>query len=139
MVQAISEVMTPEVVTVPDTATVAAAVRCMGDMGIGDVVVTKDGRVCGIVTDRDITIRTVAAGQDPARTLVGDICSTHLTYLEAEDSVDDAIRIMREKALRRIPVLQDGQAVGIASLGDLALELDQRSVLADISAAPLNS
>src|SRR6185312_14159496 len=118
MVQAISEVMTPEVVTVPDTATVAAAARCMGDMGIGDVVVTKDGRVCGIVTDRDITIRTVAAGQDPARTRVGDICSTHLTYLEAEDSVDDAIRIMREKALRRIPVLQDGQAVGIVSLGD---------------------
>ncbi|MDA8301679.1 MAG: CBS domain-containing protein [Actinomycetota bacterium] len=138
MSQAITEVMTPDPVTVAATATVAEAARLMRDENIGNVVVTEDYQVCGIVTDRDITIRAVATGQDPVRTKVRDICSGDLTYLGVDDTVEDAIRTMREKALRRVPVVQDGQAVGIVSLGDLAVERDESSVLADISAAPGN-
>jgi CBS domain-containing protein len=69
---------------------------------------------------------------------IGDICSRNLVAVSADDSVDDAVRIMREKALRRLPVVEAGKPVGIVSIGDLAMERDQGSALADISAAPGN-
>jgi CBS domain-containing protein len=86
-----------------------------------------------------VTIRTVSEGKDPATTKLGDICSRDLVTVSPTDSVEDAIRIMRERALRRLPVLDNGKAVGIISLGDLAIDLDRKSVLADISAAPANT
>ena len=83
--------------------------------------------------------RALAEGADPNTTAVGDICSRELTTLKPTDSVGQAVRLMREKAVRRLPVVEDtGWVVGIVSIGDLAVDRDRRSALADISAAPPN-
>jgi len=120
-------------------ASVQEAAKAMLDDDIGDVIVCDGDTVCGIVTDRDITIRTVAHGKDPAATKLGEICSEDLTSLSLGDTVDDAVRLMREKAIRRIPVLDDGKPVGVVSIGDLAIALDADSALADISKASANT
>jgi CBS domain-containing protein len=70
---------------------------------------------------------------------LGEVCSRELTTVEITTSVKDAVQLMREKALRRLPVLERGRPAGIISLGDLALERDSNSVLADISAARANT
>ena len=110
----------------------------MRQADIGDVVVLKDGAVCGIVTDRDVVVRAVADGKDPDKTTVGEVCSAQVVAVSPDDNEDDAVRIMREKAVRRLPVVDGGRPVGIVSIGDLAMERDQGSALADISAAPGN-
>ncbi len=139
MPQSIRDVMTPSPRAMDARASVQEAAKAMLDDDIGDVIVCDGDTVCGIVTDRDITIRTVAHGKDPAATKLGEICSEDLTSLSLGDTVDDAVRLMREKAIRRIPVLDDGKPVGIVSIGDLAIDLDADSALADISKAPPNT
>ena len=132
------DVMTDRVVTVPSTASVIDASRAMSDNDIGDVVVVDDGTVSGILTDRDIVVRAIAMGSDPARTQVGEVVSGAVQTLSPDDGVADAVRMMRDAAIRRIPVFQDGRPVGIVSIGDLARERDSDSALADISAAAPN-
>jgi CBS domain-containing protein len=106
---------------------------------IGDVVVLKEKRLFGILTDRDIVVRALAAKSDPETTPVSEICSRELTTIEPTASVEEAVRFMREKAIRRLPVVdKTGDVIGIVSIGDLAVERDPRSALADISAAPPN-
>ena len=114
---------------------VVEAARIMRDSDIGDVVVMEDGQVSGIVTDRDIVVRGVAEGQDPDSATVSDVCTTGIETIEPEASVDDAVRLMREHDIRRLPVVKNGRPVGILSLGDLAVEREPDSTLADISAA----
>lgn len=139
MPQTIKDVMTANPTTLTTKSTIAQAARMMRDRDIGDVIVTENGeRVCGIVTDRDIVVRALAQGRDPAGTTLGEICSQDLTTLTPRSSVGDAVKIMREKALRRLPVVDGGKPVGIVSIGDLAVERDRESALADISAAPAN-
>ncbi|HEU5160478.1 MAG TPA: CBS domain-containing protein [Streptosporangiaceae bacterium] len=132
------EVMTPAPVALPaDTPLTEAAVR-MRDQGIGTVLVYQDGRLCGVVTDRDIVVRAIAADRSPALTTLGAICSDRLVTIGPDETTGTAVKLMRDHAIRRIPVVEDGQAIGILSLGDLALERDDRSALADVSAAPPN-
>lgn len=134
----IEDIMTTELCTVrPRTSLQEAAIQ-MRDQGIGDVLVVEDdGRLVGIVTDRDVAVRAVADGLDPATTEVVEVCSREgLLTLSPADPVEDAIRLARDGAVRRLPVVEEGCPVGIVSLGDLALERDPRSVLADISAEP---
>jgi len=138
MAQSIREVMTPNPTVCPAQATLQEAARLMRDQDIGNVLVEKDGQLCGIVTDRDIVVRGVAEGGDGASMRLGDICGGDLVSLSIDATVDDAVQLMRDKALRRIPVVQGGQAVGVVSIGDLAMEQDPGSALADISAAPPN-
>jgi CBS domain-containing protein len=101
-------------------------------------VIVEKGQIQGILTDRDIVVRGLAEGRDPARTTVGEICSRELTVLSPTDSVGDAVKVMRDKAIRRLPVVEGGRPVGIVSLGDLAVERDPESALGGISAAPPN-
>jgi CBS domain-containing protein len=112
----------------------------MRERDIGDVIVLDDtnARVCGIVTDRDIVVRALAEERDPRETTIASICSQDLTTIEPTDSVDTAVKLMRGKAVRRLPVMEGGKAVGIVSIGDLAEKFDQRSALADISSAAPN-
>lgn len=138
MPETIREVMTPSPRTLDIRATVQEAARTMLDDDIGDVIICDGGTICGIVTDRDITVRAVAQGRDPAMTSVGDICSAEVATLSPDDSVDDAVRLIRDKAVRRVPVVEGGKPVGIVSIGDLAIDLDSRSALAEVSAAPPN-
>jgi CBS domain-containing protein len=103
------------------------------------VIVIENNQVCGIVTDRDIVVRAVAETQDPATTTLADICSHSLLTVTPTDSVEEAVRLMRTHAIRRLPVVEGGQAVGILSLGDLAVERAPGSALGGISGAPPNT
>jgi CBS domain-containing protein len=139
MAQQIRELMTPNPVVLPGTASVHEAARTMRDAQIGDVIVLENNQVCGIVTDRDIVVRTVAETQNPATTTLADICSHRLLTVTPTDSVEEVVRLMRTHAIRRVPVVDGGQAVGIVSLGDLAVERDPGSALGKISDAPPNT
>jgi CBS domain-containing protein len=138
MAQLVRDVMTPDPVALPATASLVEAALAMRDFDVGDVLVLDNGQVCGIVTDRDIVIRGIAGGNYPATVKLGEICSRDLTTLSPTDSVDEAVSRMREKSIRRLPVVEHGQPVGIVSLGDLAVEKDPHSALGNISAAPPN-
>ena len=127
--------MTRDPRTVDASDTITDAARVMRDSDIGDVVVMEDGQVSGIVTDRDIVVRAVSEGRDPDSTPVSEVCTTGVETIEPEASVDDALSLMREKDIRRLPVAKSGRPVGIISLGDLAVEREPDSTLADISAA----
>ena len=135
MAHTVEQIMTinPRTVKVDDTVKDAAQV--MRDSDIGDVIVVEDGQVTGIVTDRDIAVRAVAEGRDADSTAVSEICTTGIKSIEPDASVDDALRTMREDDIRRLPVVKNGRPVGIVSLGDLAVEREPDSTLADISAA----
>jgi CBS domain-containing protein len=136
----IKEVMKSDPITIDAEASVTEAAKAMRDADIGDVIVLDDAdQVCGILTDRDIAVRLVAEGRDPAQTKLGEVCSGEVISLKPDDSVGDAVRLMSEKAVRRLPVVDGGKAVGIVSLGDLAETQDPDSALADISAAPPNN
>jgi CBS domain-containing protein len=139
MPQRIHDIMTPHPVALPGTASVHEAARAMRDAAIGDVIVIENDEVCGIVTDRDIVVRTVAEARDPATTTLADLCSHRVLTVAPTDSVEQAVRLMRTYAVRRVPVVEDGQAVGIVSLGDLAVAHDPDSALGEISAAPPNA
>jgi CBS domain-containing protein len=130
--------MTPNPVTLPATASLVEGALAMRDFDVGDVLVLDDGHICGIVTDRDIVVRGIAGGNYPATVKLAEICSRDLTTLSPTDRVEDAVNYMREKAIRRLPVVDGGKPVGIVSLGDLAVERDPHSALSDISAAPPN-
>ncbi len=136
MADTLREVMTSNPATLATSAMVRDAARAMAEKDIGNVIVMQDDTVYGILTDRDITVRAVAEGRDPDTTSVGDICTMNPETLGPDDSVDEAVRLMRERAVRRIPVVENGRPVGVVSLGDLAVERDPGSALSDISAAP---
>lgn len=130
------DVMTPAPVVVPLDLSIAEVARLMRDQAIGDVLVTESDRLCGMVTDRDIVVRALADARDPMRTSIRDVCSADLITLSPDSSTSEAVRLMRDNAIRRIPVVENGRPVGIVSMGDLAVELDERSALSDISSAP---
>ena len=138
MAQYIRDLMTPNPVTLSATLTLVDAAIAMRDFDVGAVIVLDNGQVCGIATDRDIVVRAIANGNYPATTKLGEICSRELTTVSPSDTVDDAVRLMREKAIRRLLVVENGHPLGIVSLGDLATEQEPQSPLADISAAPPN-
>ncbi len=138
MAQQVREIMTSDPVTVSTKTPVIEAAKLMRDKNLGDVIVADDGRVCGLVTDRDLVVRALAEARDPRSTEVREVCSAELVTCRPEDEIDDAVQLMREHTLRRLPVMEDGHLVGTVSLGDLARERDPHSVLADISAATPN-
>lgn len=115
MAQKIRHIMTESPRALGAQATVEDAARAMLDDNVGDVIVSDGKIVRGIVTDRDITIRAVAHGKDPTRTTLGDICSTDLATLSPEDPINEAVRLMREHGIRRIPIVERGRPVGVVS------------------------
>ena len=135
MAQTVEQIMTRDPRTVNSSDTIVDAARVMNEADIGDVVVVEGDTVQGIVTDRDIVVRAIAEGRDPQSTSVSDVCTSGIESIEPSASVDDALSRMREADIRRLPVVQDGRPVGIVSLGDLAVEREPDSTLADISAA----
>jgi len=139
MAQAIKDVMTPDPVCVDPHDTAADAARRMRDVESGAILVAEDGHLRGLLTDRDIVVRAIAEGRDPTQVEVQEICSADIQALKPDDDVDRAVQLMRERHIRRIPVVEKGDhPVGIVSIGDLALARDEHSALADISAAPAN-
>ena len=138
--QKIQDVMTKQVHCVHRKATVREVARIMRDKNIGDVLVTDDsGKLCGIITDRDLVTRAVAESKDLDAMTVGDIHTDKLVTLQPSSEVEDAVRLMREKAIRRIPVVENDKPVGIVTIGDLAAERDPSSALGQISKAAPNN
>jgi CBS domain-containing protein len=133
----IRDLMTSDPVVLDASATVSDAARAMKARNIGDVLVRRDGKLCGIVTDRDLVVRAIADNpRDAGRIQLGDICTTDIASVSPDTEIDEAIRLMRERAVRRLPVIEGSRPLGILSLGDLAMARDRESALGEISAAP---
>jgi CBS domain-containing protein len=135
----VREIMTTDPIVLQSSTSVREAAEKMRDADVGDVIVEDSGELVGVVTDRDITIRCVAEGTSPESATIWSIVSGELHTLSPDDTLDDAVATMREAAVRRVPVVEDGVAIGVLSLGDLAVVKDPDSVLADISAAHGNA
>ncbi|MBQ0977769.1 CBS domain-containing protein [Micromonospora zamorensis] len=135
----VGEFMTTRLVTMDGNDTLIAAAQEMRDSAIGDVVVTDGDSVVGIVTDRDITVRGVAENMDPGSTQLNQITTRDVITVSQYDDVVAAADLMRTYAVRRLPVIDDGRLVGLISMGDLAVEREPQSVLADISADDPNN
>lgn len=134
----VRDVMSPDPVGVHYEQTIREAAGVMRDAGVGAVLVVKDDALIGVVTDRDLVVRALAGGDGPD-TPVGPLCSGRLIGVAANQDTRDAERLMREHAIRRLPVVDDGQIVGMISLGDLALADDEESPLAAVTRAPASS
>lgn len=132
----VADSMTRNPITMEADGTVREAAELMAAADIGDVVVVEEDRLVGIVTDRDIVVRVLAQGgspDDPVR----DALSEDPVTTAPDVEVGEAVRLMRNHAVRRVPVVEaDGRLVGIVSLGDLAVDHDPGSALADISDEP---
>ncbi len=132
----VQDVMTTDPVTLDAGQPVLEAARRMKEHDIGDVIVVDGGQVCGVVTDRDIVVRVLAEGRDPGQTALEEVCSRDVATVAPGDDLTAAGDLMRERAIRRVPVVENGRPVGIVSIGDLAVERDPDSALSHISAAP---
>ncbi|MBT2414628.1 CBS domain-containing protein [Streptomyces sp. ISL-12] len=115
----VKDVMTPGVVALRPGASLVEAARLMRDHGIGDVVVADGQRVVGMLTARDITVRAVAEGVDPLTVGVGAVCTRDPLVVAPGLPAREALALMRERAVRRLPVVENGLPVGLVSLGDL--------------------
>jgi CBS domain-containing protein len=119
----VSEVMTTEVETVQLDSTLEEVASIMKVEDVGAVpVVDEDDDLVGIITDRDIVVRCVADGKNPAETNVEDIISHQLETIEPDVDIEEAARLMADKQIRRLPVCEDGELVGMLSIGDLAVK-----------------
>jgi CBS domain-containing protein len=136
MADTIRDLMTPDPVIVDEATTVRDVAVMMRDQDLGDVIVQRGGRVGGIVTDRDIVLRAVATGEDMDTLLAGDICSGDLVTLEPDDTLEAAAQVMVDAAVRRVPVVQGDEAVGIVTLADLARYADSEAVLGELASEP---
>ena len=118
----VSEIITAPIVTITDDATVAAAARTMHDHHVGALLVTRDGDLVGLVTDRDITVSVIAEGGDVERTPVANIMTREPTFVREHAGIFEAIRVMQRANVRRLPVVdQHLKPVGILSVDDLLI------------------
>jgi CBS domain-containing protein len=137
--QTVRDVMTTNVVYLPSETTLGEAARTMQEKDIGDVVVADGTNLAGLVTDRDIVVRGVAERRDPDNTTLREIMTEELVTVRPDDSIQQAALLMRDRAIRRVLVLDDSGLVGIVSIGDLAARIDPDSVLGGISSADPNN
>ena len=133
----VRDVMTPGPIGVDYYQTVGEAARTMRDWGVGAVLVVNDQSLHGLVADRDLVIRAVAEAKGTDEP-VGPLSSGSLIGVDADADAGEAVRLMRENAVRRLPVIKDGEVAGIVSLGDLAMQDDSASALAEVSKATAN-
>ena len=134
----IGDIMTPAPVGVYYSQTIGETARIMRDTQVGAVLVVNDGALSGVVTDRDLVVRGLAEGEG-LDSPVGPLCSGDLVGVAADADLTQAERLMGEHAVRRLPVISDGQVVGIVSMGDIAISSDADSPLAAVSRAQPNS
>jgi CBS domain-containing protein len=135
------EIMTPQAEIANRDATIEEAATKMTEFDIGALPVCDgDGHLEGMITDRDITVKVVAAGRDPRSTKVGDISSAdEVVTIGADDSLEEALRTMKEHAVRRLPVIDGQKLVGMVSQADIAKNMPEEAtgdLVEAISAAP---
>ncbi|SEQ10997.1 CBS domain-containing protein [Streptomyces radiopugnans] len=138
MAQQVSEIMTADPTTVTPRTPIVEVARLMREEDIGEVLVAEEDHLRGLVTDRDLVVRAMADARDINATAAQEVCSSDLVTCTPDDEVGEAVRLMREHALRRLPVVHQDVLVGVVSIGDIAVGQDRDSALADISAAEPN-
>lgn len=133
----VKDVMTRQVIPVGENETVAVAARSLTHYNIGALPVMKNGELCGMLTDRDIVTRCLAANRDPNKTTVGQIMTQSIHGIRPDMKASVAANLMGKLQVRRLPVLEDGKLCGMVSLGDLAKReesvMDAADALMDIS------
>ncbi len=137
------DIMTPNATTCTADSTAADAARRMAEHDVGAIpVCDSEGRLCGVVTDRDLAVKIVAAGQDPETVRLSDLIDdTGVVTIGADDSVEETIRTMKDHAVRRLPVIDGSALVGMVSQADIARAMPDTTIgdLVDaISSAPPN-
>ena len=134
----VRDLMNPSVVSITPGESAALAARLLSRHNLSSLPVCgEDGGLRGIVTDRDIVLRCVAAEEDPGKTQVKDIMTRNCAVVSPEDDAREAARLMAEKQVRRLPVLEGNSVVGMVSLGDLArshrCDMEAGKALSEIS------
>ena len=134
----VKDIMTKNVVGIHPEESVEVAARTLNRYNIGALPVCgSDGKVCGMITDRDLVIRCVASGRDPGKTTVRQVMTGQVTSIQPDMDVGVAAHLMGRKQIRRLPVTENGKLCGMISLGDMAnLEdcvMDAADALADIT------
>jgi len=123
----IRDVMSSNVCSVDADKTVAYAAKMMRDEDVGLAPVVEGDRLVGTLTDRDVALRVVAEGRDPESTSVREVASTDLVTIDPEQTLDEALRLMAQHQVRRLPVVEeDGRLVGVVAQADVAREGDDR-------------
>ena len=122
----VADVMTPGVETTTSSQALQDAARTMREGDFGSMPVVDDGRLVGILTDRDIVVRGVAEGLDPSVARVGDVASRTPVAVAPDQDLDEAMELMAEHRVRRLPVVDDGRLVGVVSQADVALEAKEK-------------
>ena len=128
MAKSVREAMTPGVRTVSPSQSLAEAAALMKSEDVGSVPVVEEGRLAGILTDRDIVIRAVAERRDPQTVKVDEIASGELVTVEPEQDLDEALTLMARHQVRRLPVVEEGRLVGMLAQADVALEAKEKKV-----------
>ena len=129
----LKDVMTPGVEVIAPEASIYEAAEKMSHLDIGPLPVCDGDRLIGMLTDRDITVRAVAAGCDPRTTQVRDVMTPDVVYGFDDEEVHTAVRLMAQYQIRRLPVLnRSKQLVGMVALGDLAVHPGTQAVTAEV-------
>ncbi len=133
----IKEIMTRSVVSIDPNESIEVAARTMAQYNVGALPVCAKGKLCGLVTDRDIVTRCLASNQLPANTQVRQVMTEQVTAVQPDMDTGAAAHLMGRLQVRRLPVVENGKVCGMVSLGDLAVReetvLDAGDVLADVS------
>src|SRR5919201_6138069 len=128
MARSVRDVMTPSVRTVSPTQSLVEAAEVMKGEDVGSVPVEEEGRLAGILTDRDIVVRAVAERRDPQAMKVAEIASRELVTVDPEQDLDEALALMARHQVRRLPVVEEGRLVGMLAQADVALEAKEKKV-----------
>ena len=134
----VKEIMTRSVIGIGPEESVEVAARTLSRYNIGVLPVCRaDGKLCGVVTDRDLVIRCLAAGMEPAKTRVRQVMTGQVASVEGDTDVSVAAHLMGRQQVRRLPVTENGRLCGMVSLGDMALwedtAMDAADALGDIA------
>jgi CBS domain-containing protein len=121
----VRDIMTSEVETASPDTTLEEVATMMKTEDVGAVPVVEDEELVGIITDRDIVVRCVAEGKDPSETTVEDVLSEDLETASPDMDVNEAVRLMSQRQVRRLPVVEGNRLVGVLALGDIAVKQDE--------------
>jgi CBS domain-containing protein len=126
--KSVKDAMTPDVTTATPSLSLTDAAMLMKQEDVGSVPVVDGERLIGMLTDRDIVVRGIADGSDPHSVTAGDIASRDIVTVRPDDDLDEALRLMAQHQVRRLPVVDDGHLVGVLAQADVAHEAKEKAV-----------
>ncbi len=118
----VRDIMTKDIASLRSDDSLEHAAQLMKQYNCGSLPVCTQDKLIGIITDRDITVRSVATGEDVSHKRVGDVMTNDVVFANPETDVNDAAKIMSDRQIRRLPVVENNSLIGIVALGDISLE-----------------